>query len=616
MISTSAQSTDVNAPPLPPATRDGPKDTIESIIVAFILAFVFRAFVVEAFVIPTGSMAPTLYGKHGTMICESCGWEFAYGLLASGGRISRNSTARCPNCGFQNRTAEFYDASPPPSMESGDRILVLKWPFDIGGAWLGPQRWQVVVFKNPRDGEENFIKRLVGVPGEVLEIIDGDVYVAPVEELSDDARRTLEAQRRLKFLLRSKQDLFASIHRSGLTQARMAANAKLRALENEISSAAEQYERGRASLLRELDAVLRIARKPEAAQDALWYVVNDADYPFSADDPPTNARQWERATDNAKSHWEMMGRSIRFQGIGVREEAIELRGKKVDNFSGYNVQGTNAHRRGLAKPTVADLRIRCVVSRRDGDGYLRFALSKLSRSFWATLHADGRVTFHGGQTRRFADARLIAEGRIDSWDVNRPVELSFANVDYQLTLTVAGEPVLTTSWLREVEAGPPPNGRGTSDHLTTVAEIRRRGEVVAKSFPPSIAASNIDIDLTHLVVERDVFYTSPMLDQPPFAEYKLGGWGTMGNPILLREGEYFVLGDNSPQSADSRLWTVVGPHLRARGEAYQLGTVPADQLIGRAFFVYWPSGLRTDLIPGPLQRIGWIPNVGRMRWIR
>src|SRR5580700_8774172 len=57
-------------------TGSGIKDTIESILVAFILAFVFRAFVVEAFVIPTGSMAPTLLGAHMRYTCPDCGYQF------------------------------------------------------------------------------------------------------------------------------------------------------------------------------------------------------------------------------------------------------------------------------------------------------------------------------------------------------------------------------------------------------------------------------------------------------------------------------------------------------------------------------------------------------------
>ena len=39
-------------------------DTVQSLIVAFVIAMIFRGFVVEGFVIPTGSMAPTLLGQH------------------------------------------------------------------------------------------------------------------------------------------------------------------------------------------------------------------------------------------------------------------------------------------------------------------------------------------------------------------------------------------------------------------------------------------------------------------------------------------------------------------------------------------------------------------------
>ena len=40
------------------------KETLVGIVIAFVMAFVFRGFVIEGFVIPTGSMAPTLLGEH------------------------------------------------------------------------------------------------------------------------------------------------------------------------------------------------------------------------------------------------------------------------------------------------------------------------------------------------------------------------------------------------------------------------------------------------------------------------------------------------------------------------------------------------------------------------
>ena len=59
---------------LPSATAI--RETIESIVVAFILAFLFRTFEAEAFVIPTGSMAPTLMGRHKDLVCPKCGCPY------------------------------------------------------------------------------------------------------------------------------------------------------------------------------------------------------------------------------------------------------------------------------------------------------------------------------------------------------------------------------------------------------------------------------------------------------------------------------------------------------------------------------------------------------------
>ena len=163
------------------------KETIESILVAFILAFIFRAFVVEAFVIPTGSMGPTLMGAHVRLTCPDCGYRFTANYSAPGAddtdipsyaNFGSGTTYICPNCGYNipfSGVQEVY---------FGDRILVLKYRYLL----QQPAPWDVVVFKSPyekkRDPDDpkytdNYIKRLVGLPGQSIVILDGDVYVGP-----------------------------------------------------------------------------------------------------------------------------------------------------------------------------------------------------------------------------------------------------------------------------------------------------------------------------------------------------------------------------------------------------------------------------------------------------
>src|SRR6185369_12771036 len=56
---------------------------------------------------------------------------------------------------------------------NGDRILVNKYIY----AFSDPKRWDIVVFKFPGDAKVNYIKRLVGLPGEKLRIHQGDVFL-------------------------------------------------------------------------------------------------------------------------------------------------------------------------------------------------------------------------------------------------------------------------------------------------------------------------------------------------------------------------------------------------------------------------------------------------------
>ncbi len=164
------------------------RETIESIVLALILAFLFRTFEAEAFVIPTGSMAPTLQGRHKDIRCPKCGYEYRTGASKevddAGNPVDCELIeATCPMCGYTVNVGG-HDSKYPSY--NGDRIIVNKFAYDISN----PQRWDVVVFKYPGDAKINYIKRLVGLPSERIRIQNGDVYVAPLNSESFQIAQT------------------------------------------------------------------------------------------------------------------------------------------------------------------------------------------------------------------------------------------------------------------------------------------------------------------------------------------------------------------------------------------------------------------------------------------
>jgi signal peptidase I len=105
------------------------KEWIEPFLIAAIVALFIRQFVVEAFKIPSGSMIPTLtIGDH--LLVN----KFIYG-------------PRIP----------FTDT----------RIFT----------WKEPKRGEIIVFKYPENEDKNFIKRVVGLPGDKIEIIKGKLHI-------------------------------------------------------------------------------------------------------------------------------------------------------------------------------------------------------------------------------------------------------------------------------------------------------------------------------------------------------------------------------------------------------------------------------------------------------
>ena len=146
------------------------------------------------------------------------------------------------------------------------------------------------------------------------------------------------------------------------------------------------------------------------------------------------------------------------------------------------------------------------------------------------------------------------------------------------------------------------------------------------------AESKAPLKANHVALVRDEYYTNPgygknRADPPsnylgPRAEVAKNSdmnfwpWGTMNKPKKLVKhpenpelDEFFVMGDNSPNSSDSRFWWEASPTLQSD---YHLGTVPRYNMLGKAFFVYWPAGFRLPGVP----QVPLIPNVGDMRFIR
>lgn len=82
------------------------------------------------------------------------------------------------NATLESRQVE--GSSMNPGLENGQRVLVVKASY-----WFGePQRGDVIIFQSPRDPGRTLVKRVIGMPGEWVEIRDGTVYIddIPLDE--------------------------------------------------------------------------------------------------------------------------------------------------------------------------------------------------------------------------------------------------------------------------------------------------------------------------------------------------------------------------------------------------------------------------------------------------
>ena len=491
------------------STRSRPRALVEGCVYALLAAGAMQTWFLEGLVVPCrvtgGSMAETLRGVHREVVCADCGYPFTCGSDAS----PVPPRAACPNCGYADNNLE-----PQPDLE-GDGTLIDRVSFAV----RAPRRWEMAAFRRAGRADEVAVKRVAGLPGEMVQIRHGDVYV---------------------------------------------------------------------------DGQLQ--RKTLAEQHALALPVHDANYEPTL--PPLPPSRWRAETTEshwiaaggrfthpatpendgvdwlAYHHWRRLpvgqaflpvrGLAGRQTGMSAPPRApsnnttVEYQESPVTDLCGYN---PSQPRREEDVHPVSDLLLSLRLVKTIGQGVLILRASDGSAEFQTQLQFDGEppryaVLQHG---------RPIpgAAGRIPLSSGGQTVEVSL--IDRQFLLAFDGTTVVAWPYNRPEPPPTPP------------------------ASPLAIGVGGLGVVLGDVKIYRDVYYTHPIRPE--------ARWG-LAEPMRLADHEYFVLGDNSPVSEDSRTWP-------------ERGAVDAKLLVGKPLAVLYPA-----------QEVKWgqwhfqVPNPGRMRYIR
>ncbi len=543
------------------------RETIESIAVAFVLAFLFRTFEAEAFVIPTGSMAPTLMGRHKDVKCPICNYPFQANASDEVDREGRpkliNDQVGCCTCPMCRHTMDLNQQNWEPSY-SGDRIIVDKFSYQFND----PKRWDVIVFYFPEEAHDNFIKRLVGLPRETVRIRFGDIWI---RNDKDDAPK------------------------------------------------------------RDADGEFIIARKPPEKLLAMLQPVFDNDYmpaiakygwPDHWQVAPTTSGSGA-GSSNDHAVFQLAGEIwLRYQHLvpsfaqwAKRETTGQspgepLKPQLITDFAPYNTSRSRSISEIRMNPSpdqlglhwVGDLAVSATVELESAVGQVVLELVKGGRQFRCRLDAatgEAALSISGEDVQHFhpaAQTKFRGPGKHD---------LIFSNCDRQLLLWVDGKLV-------------------EFDSPATYDDLHNNRPTPLDLEPVGIASLGARMKLSHLKVFRDIYYLAVDKEVEFLHDYiyppqllALGRsaqffsdpaqWSAFNESNMrmvefsLKAQQYFALGDNSSKSRDGRLWN----------KQYWINR---ELLKGNALFIYWPHSW--NRIPYVNIPFPYFPNFSRMHFIK
>ncbi|CAN5304175.1 signal peptidase I [soil metagenome] len=557
--------------------RDSFREGLETVVFVVVLVFLLKQFVVEAFVIPTGSMAETLYGYRKALTCQECGYEFQLNASCevdpSDGHLRKVQGYCCPNCRNKQAfspvskipyTSSFWDKVFGPGNASGDRVLVHKALFHKFAAVPG----DVVVFKYPKQPQkdysaQNYIKRMWAIGGQTLAIWRGDLYRCESlkygEDIVDDQNEKLYPRPE------NSNDLW-----------------ELRYTYHNNDAARRVFEASKAAGFPDDGDGFKLIRKSDTLINEMTRIVYDNDFQNTAIQsrgvPPrwkAEASDW--TPDDAGKVFTHSGSGLgwlRYRHLQVEDQRgsgrLNFTPGVVDNFLGYNgetgldPQGNyysvlNAGGADDQKYWVGDLVLDCSANVTDATAEVVMELSKGPNRFQAKFK-DGNVTLH--RTGPGGKDMATAKSGISTGNY----ALRFANIDCRLHVWVNGKAIAFGK-----DADYAPSVPDTFDPLDEKEEGWTRANDI--EAPVSVGATG-GVTVSKLKIGRDTYYIHAN-ESYRFARHISSTVDT----YYAQPGHYVCLGDNSAQSSDSRVW----------------GTVPERLLLGKAMFIFFP-----------LERIGFI----------
>ncbi len=563
------------------------KETIISIVIAFTMAFVFRGFVIEAFVIPTGSMAPTLMGAHMQFRGPSTGVEWPVGA-AQGAQGGDGTVYANPQRGISVQDPISGQVLPQEDRRlfAGDRILVLKYLYAV----QQPRRFDVIVFKNPTDPQQNYIKRLLGLPGEQIALADGDVFVRTGTAGATPAGDTPE-------------DRAAIWGGSGWT----------------------------------------IARKDVVTQRAVWQRVYDSAYAPLGDVGGVVA-PWR---PSSPGNWKLSPREYVYSGAAETQLVFDQTGRRTgveaspaSRQLSWRINDTYPYNEASGWQqvfNVSDVRVRAgftLVGERRSVGMHLSARGHEFRAVIDQTPGKAEIAWRApiGAAGVKGDWAPLVSASVPPLVAGREYNIEFWHVDQSVQIWLDGTLVLkaeydwTPAQRLEFVFGRPLATVLQNQSMTGANQLANpslySGCDVRLIFGASTGTSDAGGFTLHRVgLDRDLFY------QPASKDRGRGMAALATNPfqpLTLGPDQFFACGDNSPASLDGRLWETVDPWVDehyppATPDGPRVGVVPRDLLLGRAFFVYWPSltynagsrssGTGSGAAPVP------VPDFGRMRMI-